>query len=340
MKLPLTLLFTLLLTHNVWAKDSFNVCWSHYVGWEPWSYIASSGVMARWASRYGIEVNIERVDDYLDSLTRFSQGEFDACTMTQMDALAFPAAKGVDSSVLIIGDYSNGNDGILSKSARSVAGLKGQDVLLVQYSVSHYLLARALESVGLQQTDLNLINISDTQILSAFQAGKAQNMVIWNPILQKAQSDTGARLLFDSSDIQGEILDLMVVKTAADDRLKRALAGAWYEVMQKLQKEDLAVISAMAESAGMSRVATFQQLGSTKMLYQPAKAAKVAKSKSLRLAMERVRRFCFEQGLLGSGAEIDAIGIEFPDGSVLGDSRNIKFRINSHYMELAAQQAL
>ena len=67
--------------------------------------------------------------------------------MTNMDALTIPAAGGVDSTALIVGDYSDGNDGVVLKGkARSLADIKGQNVNLVEFSVSHYLLARALDS--------------------------------------------------------------------------------------------------------------------------------------------------------------------------------------------------
>ncbi len=73
--------------------------------------------------------------------------------MTNMDMLTIPSAGGVDSTALIVGDYSNGNDGVVLKGAgKKLADIKGQSVNLVELSVSHYLLARGLESVGLAET--------------------------------------------------------------------------------------------------------------------------------------------------------------------------------------------
>ena len=71
--------------------------------------------------------------------------------MTNMDALTIPAAGGVDTTALIVGDFSNGNDGIVLKGKDELADIKGQKVNLVELSVSHYLLARALETVGLTE---------------------------------------------------------------------------------------------------------------------------------------------------------------------------------------------
>ena len=50
--------------------------------------------------------------------------------------------------------------------------------------------------------------------------------------------------------------------------------------------------------------------------------------------MDQVRTFLFDKGLLGSGAaSADVIGIELPDGKVLGDSGNIKLRFTDDLHE-------
>src|SRR5215204_4211677 len=131
------------------AKDSFKVAWSIYVGWMPWGWAADNGIVKRWADKYGIAIEVVQVNDYVESINQYTAGGFDGCVMTNMDALTIPAVGGTDSTALIIGDFSNGNDGIVSKVAKSVADLKGQKVNLVELSVSHYLLARVLEKDGL-----------------------------------------------------------------------------------------------------------------------------------------------------------------------------------------------
>ncbi|BAN97961.1 ABC transporter periplasmic-binding protein [Plautia stali symbiont] len=127
------------------AKPSFKLCWSIYAGWMPWDYAQQSGIVKTWADKYGIDIQFVQVNDYIESVNQYTAGGFDGCTMTNMDALTIPATGGVDSTALIVGDYSNGNDGILLKGADSVSALKGKPINLVELSVSHYLLARAGE---------------------------------------------------------------------------------------------------------------------------------------------------------------------------------------------------
>src|SRR3546814_20048065 len=45
-------------------KKSFDIAWTIYAGWMPWKYADESGIMKKWADKYGIEVNITQVNDY------------------------------------------------------------------------------------------------------------------------------------------------------------------------------------------------------------------------------------------------------------------------------------
>src|SRR6202050_3272880 len=140
-------------------RTSFNVAWSIYVGWMPWDYADRSGILKKWADKYGIKIKLTQINDYVESINQYTAGQFDACAMTNMDMLTIPAAGGVDSTALIVGDFSNGNDGVVLKGkGKSLPDIKGQQINLVQLSVSHYLLVRGLASAGVREGDLKIIN--------------------------------------------------------------------------------------------------------------------------------------------------------------------------------------
>jgi NitT/TauT family transport system substrate-binding protein len=70
-------------------------------------------------------------------------------------------------------------------------------------------------------------------------------------------------------------------------------------------------------------------------------AASFMEGQEIKETMEKIRQFCFKYQLLGETASSpDDIGIEFPDGSVLGDRKNVKFRINSTFTRMAADGEL
>src|SRR5688572_30189213 len=179
-------------------KSSFKVAWSIYVGWMPWDYADQSGILKKWADKYGIKIELTQINDYVESINQYTAGQFDACVMTNMDLLTIPAAGGVDSTALIVGDYSNGNDGIVLKGAgRQLADIKGQSVNLVELSVSHYLLARALDTVGLAERDIKVVNTSDADMVGAFAASSVTSVVTWKPLLSEITAVPKTTLVFD-----------------------------------------------------------------------------------------------------------------------------------------------
>ena len=287
-------------------RDSFSIAWSIYVGWMPWQYADDS-----------------------------------------MDSLSIPAASGVDSTALIVGDYSDGNDGVVSKDAATLADLKGTTVHLVELSVSHYLLVRALDSVGLEERDINVVNISDADLVSAFQTDDVRTVATWNPLLSEIEAFPDVTKLFDSSEIPGHIKDLAVVNTEVleqNPNFGKALVGAWYEVMSIIQsdtEEGREARATLGENSGTDLAGYEAQLAATRMFYEPSSAVEFINSDQARDAMDAVRQFSFEKGLLGQGAmSPDFVGIEFPDGSIMGDEGNVKFRFDDSFMQMAADGEL
>ena len=82
--------------------------------------------MKKWADKYGITIDVVQINDYVESINQYTAGKFDAVTVTNMDTLTIPAAGGVDTTAVIIGDYSNGNDGIVLKDGKTLADIKGR----------------------------------------------------------------------------------------------------------------------------------------------------------------------------------------------------------------------
>jgi NitT/TauT family transport system substrate-binding protein len=328
-------------------KDNFRIAWSIYVGWMPWAYAAEQGIVDKWAEKYGIEIEVVQINDYIESINQFSAGAFDGCVMTNMDALSIPAGGGLDSTALIIGDFSNGNDGLVVKGDLGIADLAGKNVNLVELSVSHYLLARALDEGGIAERDLTVVNTSDADMVAAFKTADVEAVVTWNPLLSEIAAEPGAKVLYTSEDIPGEIIDMLVVNTetlADNPDFGKALVGAWYETMSIMMKDDAAGKAArsfMGEQSGTDLAGYDAQLATTKMFYAPAEAVDFATSEKLLETMDVVRNFLFDHGILGEGAPSpDYVGMAFPGDGTLGDTANTKLRFDVDFMKMAAQGAL
>jgi NitT/TauT family transport system substrate-binding protein len=352
MKLISSLLTVLMITSGAgplaWAapKKEFNIAWTIYVGWMPWPYAAESGIVKKWADKYGITINVTQINDYVESVNQYTAGKFDGVTVTNMDALTIPAAGGVDTTAIIMGDYSNGNDGVVLKNGKTLADIKGQKINLVELSVSHYLLARGLSTANLSEKDIKTVNTSDADIVAASKSPDTTAIVTWNPQLLEVKANPGATLVFDSSKIPGEIEDLLVLnsETLKDNPdLAKALVGIWYETIA-LMKDDgekgKTAREAMAKLSGTDLAGFETQLKTTHMYYTPKDGAEFMTGPELPKIMDLVRSFCFEHNLLGENVKSkDAVGIQTPT-STLGSASNVKLRFDPSYMTLAADGKL
>ena len=325
-------------------KTDFSVCWSIYVGWMPWGYMQDSGILKKWADKYGITVEAVQINDYVESINQYTADQYDGCSMTNMDALSIPAGGGVDTTALIVGDYSDGNDGIVLKGKDTLAEIAGERVNLVELSVSHYLLARGLEMVDLAERDITVVNTSDADLVAAYTTPDVTAVVTWNPLLSEILGMPDSTKVFDSSEIPGEIIDMMVVNTEtlqANPDFGKALVGAWYETMALMQGDDIDALTAMATASGTDIEGYKEQLASTAMFYTPAEAVEFVAGEGLPETMTFVATFLFDHGILGTGApSAEFVGVEYPDGSVTGDTGNVKLRFDTTYMQMAADGRL
>jgi NitT/TauT family transport system substrate-binding protein len=330
-------------------KPAFTVGWSVYVGWNPYYYMAKSGIMKKWADKYGITIKVQRFD-YAPSLEAFVAKNIEACAMTNMEALDMPAAAGVDTTAIIVGDYSNGNDAVLTRNGVMLKDLPGKKLLLVEKTVSQYLFERGMAMNGLESQikRVRLVNTSDSDIAAAFIADTSHDAVVtWKPLVSQILKTPGVTNIFNSSQIPGEILDLTVVRTDVLNRsdgfgkkFAKALAGAWYETMALMSGQGPAtakVLAAIAEGSQDTLASYKEQLSTTHMLYTPQSALQLATSPEMKQKMTLVERFCFSHGLLGENTKSpDDVAIRYSDSTVQGKPDRVRLRFETAYMQLSS----
>jgi NitT/TauT family transport system substrate-binding protein len=329
-------------------KPAFTVGWSVYAGWTPYHYLNKSGILRKWADKYGITIKVQRFD-YAPSLDAFVAKNIDACTMTNMEALDMPAASGVPTTAILVGDYSNGNDALLVRNGLQLKDLPGKKMLLVEKTVSEYLFDRAMtiNSLRDQIKRVRMINTSDSDIATAFIGDTGASAVVtWKPMVSQIAKQKGVTSLFNSSQIPGEILDLTVVRTdvlnrpdGAGQKFAKALAGAWFELLAQMSNDN--VLAAIAEGSQDTLASYKEQLSTTKMFYTPKEAAAFGASPELKQKMALVRQFCFDHGLLGAGTKsVDDVAIRYPDSSVQGKADRVRLVFDVGYMQMASQGKL
>ncbi len=125
------------------------------------------------------------------------------------------AATQENIKIITIMDISHGADVILAKPEfTDMKLLKGKRVGVEATSLGAYFLARALEKNGMTRKDVQIVSLEPSEHESAFKTGQVDAVVTFGPARAKLLA-SGAKLIFDSSQIPGEIIDVIVVNTAA-----------------------------------------------------------------------------------------------------------------------------
>jgi NitT/TauT family transport system substrate-binding protein len=190
------------------GKAPLRVAYSDWPGWTAWEVAIQKG----WFKEAGVEVEFSWFD-YLPSLEAYTAGKVDAVTVTNGDALV-TGASGAKSKIILINDFSNGNDQIVAKPGiKSFKDLKGKKVGLELTLVDHLLFLKALDKFGMKPGDVELINFPTNNTPQALASGQVSAVAAWYPVAGQArQAVPGSKPLFTSADVPGLIYDTLAVK--------------------------------------------------------------------------------------------------------------------------------
>ena len=330
-------------------KQKVTIGWSRYAGWMPWPYLKESGLMQKWADAYGCTVDITNEMSYDASIAAYASGELDGVTITNMDAIQGPCRSGRKTVALVNGDFSNGNDCLIAKGVGDVPGLKGMKVMMLEGSVSQYLTVQGLVANKMKESDITIVNVSDAVIAATYLADDSATKAVttWTPFTLQVLEQPGSKVLFDSSKIPGHIQDwLMVSEETAKNKPNccKAIMGAWCEGMKILStrgEKRTAMVASMAKASECTAAAFEAQLKTTALYTTAQSAFDCTSGKEIQAAMKSVKEFCVAHPPADVPAStIEAVGIKFPDGSVLGDAKKVMLTLDASFTELAAKGEL
>ncbi|MBU0632511.1 ABC transporter substrate-binding protein [bacterium] len=244
---------------------------SAYVNWNAVNASKKAGLYDAIEKENNCRLKIVYYPDYLQSLNYFSTGSADAVTVTNLDQMTALASR--PSVSVVLQDYSNGNDGLISRHGKSVKELKGQDIWMVTKSISEQLWVKIAQKEGMDPyRDVTIKHMDlDSNLRAAYDAGKINNIVTWNPALEYLVQQTDShKTLASSADFPGLIVDMIVMgKNVADFDKKAALLRACWdrtaEVVHAGRGKDYnAFMTAIADDMGSS-------LGEAKTMLNGAK---------------------------------------------------------------------
>ncbi|MFN9176337.1 MAG: ABC transporter substrate-binding protein [Synechocystis sp.] len=215
-----------------------------------------------------------RLVDYpsgTEEVRAYRNGEIEGAGLSIDQALVLAATQ-EDVRIIAIMDFSNGADVILGRpEIKDIKGLKGKQVGVESTALGAFFLARALEKNGMTPKDIQIVSLELTEHERAYKEGKVDAVVTFGPARAKLL-DAGAKLLFDSSQIPGEIVDTLVVRKeviANSPETIQALVDGRFRALEYLEKNPQ---DAASRIAPRTKVTPEQILNAFKGIIQPSLA--------------------------------------------------------------------
>jgi NitT/TauT family transport system substrate-binding protein len=149
-----------------------------------------------------------------EAAAAFAAGRVDMTSTAGSSALVL-AAQNVDFKNFMTTDFSTGADGILARNTvKSLEDLKGKKIAVETFAVSHFLLLQVLDTVGLKESDVELVNLAPDAAAAAYQAGQVDIAVTYAPYLGQVNAETkDGRIIFDTAKMPTAIVDFYLIRT-------------------------------------------------------------------------------------------------------------------------------
>lgn len=264
-------------------------------GYAPFFLAADLGYLPR--DRFRI-IGLPSATEVLRAL---ENGLLDTVAVTLDEALLLQA-RGIALKIVLVTDISHGGDAIVARPwFESFASLKGRRIGVEGTALGAYVLSRALDLSGLKIGDLEVAQLTIAEQEAAFEAGAVDAVVTFDPV-RSGLLGRGAREVFTSRELPGEIVDVLAVPaTVLADRQAplKGLIDGWFRALDFLWREPDPAARMLASHLAMTPQQTLSALG---RMHLPDRSEITlllgSGPRSLGPVVDRLQRIMLEKGLL------------------------------------------
>jgi NitT/TauT family transport system substrate-binding protein len=190
------------------------------VGYNDWvGFIAFLvGVERGDFARAGLDVQAKNFTAPGDGLVPLLNGNLDA-HLTTLDAVVLKSAEAPGRLKIVqLIDTSDGADAVLGQASeiKSPADLKGKRVAVTLGECNEILLVKALETAGLTEKDVDLVNMDPDAAGTALKAGQVDAAVTWEPWISQLVGAKQANTIYSSVQVPNILADCVAITPSAD----------------------------------------------------------------------------------------------------------------------------
>ncbi len=217
-------------------------------GYEPLYVAQRDGLIAE------DEFQVIRLASAEQVISAFRNRAVDIAAVTGDEAIQV-ASRLSEVRIFLVCDFSNGADAIVTRpDIRTLKDLKGKRVGLEPNALGAFFLAQALESAGLKPGDVTPVRVPIASQEQAYRVGQVDALVTFDPVRSRLLGQ-GATSLFNSSQIPGQIVDVLVARTEVLQRRRNEmlhLLRGWFAARERLYPPSPETLSAAATHLGMT----------------------------------------------------------------------------------------
>ena len=165
-----------------------------------------------------------------------------------LDEVIFLHSEGYTGKIVLVLDVSNGSDVLLGQPAiRTARDVKGKKVGVEYTALGAFMLARFLEINHMKPEDVTIVPIELDSHEKYFLSRQIDAVITFDPVKTRLLQK-GANIVFDSSMIPGEIVDVLLVRDDIYEKhpeIVEYIKNGWYKAIDYINKDFPAAATAM-----------------------------------------------------------------------------------------------
>lgn len=227
----LTIFFALLISAISFA-ESLRVGTTIWPGYEP-LYLAKE------IKAFKTDIRMIHYPSASAVLRAFKNRTIEAAALT-LDEVVSLTESDIPIEIILVLDISAGADAIMARpKLKNMSGLTGAKVAVESTAVGAYTLSRALEIHNIDISKISLVNVENSRHKAAYDNNLADAVVTYEPVRTQLLNN-GAIEIFNSKEIPGEIIDVLVVHKniieSHEDELFDITQG-WFKALKQMKDE-------------------------------------------------------------------------------------------------------
>ena len=196
-----------------------------------------------------VDVDLVDFSSYTGILRAYHQGNIDGFLATLNEVQIADNFQDLPAVILVVDDSYGGDGLVVRDGIADLNGLRGKRIAFEESALGSYELERILEIGGLKADDIIAVSRLPEEAEQDFDNGRVEGVITYEPGLGRLLHHGGARVLFSSRDIPGEIVDVMAMRRLVLDRrgdeVRRAVR-AWFRAVEDMKERPQEAAAEMA----------------------------------------------------------------------------------------------